>query len=182
METIDENLSVSQLLKIISEFSKFLEHGNQGIREILQHLNLRSFATFECQSVQLTLLDSKNELYLHSIYGNEIPKEYAGTQKFTPDGKLSISLDDKLPIIDVIQSGKIMWINTLPDWGVDYPILKEFPIDFHGQTFICIPLVDRGMIIGGLSLVCGPQLIESDIFNDFFTAITGLMSLSISKL
>ena len=104
------------------------------------------------------------------------------TQQFTPDGRLPLSFDSKLPIIDVIRSRKIMWINTLPDWGDDYPLLKDFPIDFHGKTFIGIPIVDKDIVIGGLSLVCGPQMLESDILNDFFWGIAGLMSNSISRL
>lgn len=174
METINENLSVRQLLNIVSEFSKFLEHRNAGNQEIIQHLCRSSFVQFGCLSVHFTRMNSNNELLIELITGTDIPKEFADTRH--------LSLDSKLPIVDVFRSGKIMWINTLPDWGVDYPLLKDYPIDFHGKTFIAFPLVDKDIVIGVLSLVCGPQLLENNIFNNFFSAMAGLMSISVDRL
>lgn len=174
MDINNKFLSENCGLNIVSEFSQFLGHGNNGIKEILQHLNRVSFVQFGCQSVHITRLNSKNELLLESISGVEISKEFADTQQ--------LSLDSKLPIVDVIRSGKILWINTLPDWGVDYPLLKDFPIDFHGKTFIAVPVFDEDIAIGGLSLVCKPKLFEDDCFNDFFAAMAGLLSIALSKL
>lgn len=173
METINENISAYQLLNIVSEFSKFLEHGNNGIQDILQHLNRKSFAGFGSQSVHFTRLNSNNELVLDLMTGVDVPEEFRNNQ--------FISLDSKLPIVDVFKSGKILWINTLPDWGIDYPLLKKYPIDFHGMTFIAIPLREGEFVKAVLSIVCEPQLFENVQINNFFMAIAGLISLTFGR-
>jgi transcriptional regulator with GAF, ATPase, and Fis domain len=156
-------------LKIVSEFAQFLEHGNNGMQEVLQHLNRKSFATFECQSVHLTRSNSDNQLVMEVLTGVEIPNRFRNSEYMT--------LDSKVPIADVFRSGKIVWINTLPDWGPDYPLLKNYEAFFRGETFIAIPIFHGNVVKGVLSLVCQPKLNESDSLDDFFMAIAGLLCL-----
>ena len=158
----------------ISEFSKFLEHGNSGIQEILQHLNRNTFSQLGSKSVHLTRLNSDNKLVFDLMSGAKVSQEFGATQNF--------DLDSKIPIVDVFRSGKIICINTLPDWGGDYPILKDYPIDFYAKTFVAIPIVAGEFVKGVLSIFFGPQLFECDRFNDFLTAIAGLLSLQLTRL
>lgn len=174
MDVNNEPLSRDANLKIISEFAQFLEHGNNGLQEILQHLNRKSFVTFKCQSVHLTRSNSDNQLVMEVVTGLEIPNRFRNSEYMT--------LDSKVPIADVFRNGKIVWINTLPDWGPDYPLLNNYETFFRGKTFIAIPIFCENDIKGVLSLVCQPKLIESDNLDDFFMAIAGLLSLQLTRL
>lgn len=169
MEIDKEHLSTSSLISKVSEFSKFLEHGNNGIQEIMNCLSRKGFSQFGSQSVHLTRLNSDNQLIFDLMSGAIDSKEFGKVQNF--------DLTSKLPIVDVFRSGKIMWINTLPDWGAEYPILKDYPTGFHCKTFIAIPIFDGDVVHGVLSIFCEPKLFESDSFNHFFSSIAGLLTL-----
>jgi hypothetical protein len=144
------------------------------MREILQHLNRKSFVIFKCQSVHLTHSSLDKQMVLNLMLGIDIPKRFQSNEY--------MSLDSKVPIADVFRSGKIVWINTLPNWGVDYPLMKDHEVDLHGQTFIAIPIFQGDVVKAVLSLICEPKLFENDSLDDFFMAIAGLLSLQLTSL
>jgi DNA-binding CsgD family transcriptional regulator len=73
----------------------------------------------------------------------------------------------KYPITDAMRTRKTTWINTLPDWGDEYPLLK--PIEFPGKerTFIGMAIEKCGTPVAAVGIFAMP-VIEIDGETDAF--------------
>ena len=115
-------------IKRVSEFISFLSQRRHKLEDVLSHLVHRVLVDIQATSIFVASLTSKNDVEYLAQFGID-PKIWELYPK-------SILIFDKYPITDAMRTRKTTWINTLPDWGDEYPLLK--PIEFPGKekTFI----------------------------------------------
>lgn len=156
-------------IKKVSEFATFLGLREHTIDEILAHLIHRVFQDLEATSVFISALDNKNrvEMVGQHAMDPEIWQVY-------PQGT---SLFDKYPITDALRTRRTIWINTLPDWGSDYPLLAPYEFPIPDKTFICVPVEKCNTPVAVIGFFCRPVIQLDAELDSYIGAIANLLSL-----
>jgi DNA-binding CsgD family transcriptional regulator len=83
----------------------------------------------------------------------------------------------KYPITDAMRTRKTTWINTLPDWGDEYPLLK--PIEFPGKekSFICMAIEKCGTPVAVVGIFAAPVIEVDGEIDAFLGTIANILSL-----
>ncbi len=143
----------------ISEFVIFLTNKDHTLQEILNHLNRVVFRTLDVSSVSLSQLNENNELVVAARSG--VSKESVLNMPLT------YSLDDRYPNVNAIRTLSTIWIDTLPDWGDEYLLMKNYPLLELSKTYLAIPIFVTGTPVAVLTLVSSTRIapnIETDAF------------------
>ena len=153
----------------VSEFINFLGLREHTIDEILAHLVHRVFIDLEATSIFISTLDNKNEVQLLGQHGidNEIWWAY-------PQGT---SLFEKYPITDALRTRRTIWVNTLPDWGQEYPLLAPHKLPTKDKTFICVPIEKFNTPVAVIGFFCRPAIQLDTEIDSYIGAISNLISL-----
>jgi DNA-binding CsgD family transcriptional regulator len=153
----------------VSEFISFFGLRKHKLEDVLAHLVHRVLIDIQATSVFVSSLSPMNTI------------EYAG--QFGIDPKIwdhypkSTSIFEKYPITDAMRTRKTTWINTLPDWGHDYPLLKPFEFPGQEKSFICMAIEKCGTPVAVVGIFCAP-VIEVDGETDaFLGTIANILSL-----
>ena len=150
---------VAMHLEKISEFVTFLTNKDHTLQEILNHLSRVVFKSLNVSSVSLLQLNDSNELVVSARSG--VSKEAVFTMP------LKYSMDDEYPSVDAIRTLGTVCIDTLPNWGDQYPLMKNFPLGEQSKTFLAVPIYLTGTPVAVLKLIANTRLsinIETDAF------------------
>lgn len=156
-------------LNQISEFAIYLSARSHSIQEILDHLVRVVLIPLEVNSIVLGELNDDSQIVARARSG------------ISTKDMLSLSdtcnLDRTYPSTDSFRHGKFVWINTLPDWGVEYPLLKKLPEDFQGKTYITFPIYVAGTPVSTMGIFSRKVLVQNAEIQSFLTAVGGIFSL-----
>lgn len=62
------------------------------------------------------------------------------------------AIGSKVPVTDTLRSNRMVWINSLPDWSKDYPLMKEVIIDKEVCTHISFPIRRFGAPVAAIGI------------------------------
>jgi DNA-binding CsgD family transcriptional regulator len=156
-------------VKRISEFISFLSLRNHNLETVLSHLVHRVLVDIQATSVFVSSLSDRNEVEMVGQFGinPDIWQVYPG----------GTSVFDKYPITDAMRTRKTVWINTLPDWGEEYPLLE--PYEFPGQekTFICLAIEKCSTPVAVVGIFAAPIVEVDGEIDTFLGTIANVLSL-----
>lgn len=90
-------------------------------------------------------------------------------------------LDWKLPVTDALVEKRIVWINSLPEWPEEYPLLKGVTYEGPARTQIVVPIFRLNSSVGCLGFVSSEILEPDEEVALFLQTIANLISLHIYK-
>ena len=156
-------------IKRVSDFISFLGLRQHKLEDVLSHLVHRVLTDIQATSIFVSSLNDRNEVEMVGQFGinPEIWQVY-------PQGT---SMFDKYPITDAMRNRKTTWINTLPDWGDAYPLLKQYEFLGSEKSFICMAIEKCGTPVAVVGIFASP-IVEVDGETDaFLGTIANLLSL-----
>jgi DNA-binding CsgD family transcriptional regulator len=84
---------------------------------------------------------------------------------------------EKYPITDAMRNRKTIWINTLPDWGDEYPLLKPYQFLGTEKSFICMAIEKCGTPVAVVGIFASPMIEVDGETDAFLGTIANLLSL-----
>jgi DNA-binding CsgD family transcriptional regulator len=156
-------------IKRVSEFISFLSLREHELEEVLSHLVHRVLVDLGATSVFVSSLNPKNEVEMVGQFGMD-PELW----KVYPQGT---SIFDKYPITDALRNRKTIWINTLPNWGDEYPLLKPYTFPGQEKTFICFAIEKCGTPVAVMGFFAMPTIELDAEIDAFVGTIANLLSL-----
>ena len=90
-------------------------------------------------------------------------------------------LDWKLPVTDALVEKKLVWINSLPEWPDEYPLLKNVAYEKNMRTQIIIPIIRFDSPVACVGIVSKEQLNPDEELDIFFRTIADLISLHLFR-
>ena len=160
-------------LEDISGFVTFLTNKDHTLQEILNHLNRVVFKSLDVSAVSLSQLNENNELVVSARSG--VSKESVLSMPF------AYSLDDKYPKVDAIRSLSTIWIDTLPDWGDKYILMKDYPLGEQSKTYLAIPIYVTGTPVAVLTLFSNIKLAPNVETDAFLKAVGHILSMYVYR-
>lgn len=160
-------------LPYVSEFVEFLSVKDHSLEEILGHMVLRVLSPLDATSAFLFELNNENRVESSARYGaSHLVRD------IYPN---SYELRDRVPITDSIRTRSVVWVNTLPTWPEEYPILQAIPYTDPEKTFICFPIEKCGTPIAVLGIFCNPVIDPDAEIDAFLRAIGHVLSLHVYR-
>jgi DNA-binding CsgD family transcriptional regulator len=156
-------------IKRVSEFIGFLSLREHELEEVLSHLVHRVLVDLGATSVFVSSLNQKNEVEMVGQFGI-----HPDMWQVYPQGT---SIFDKYPITDALRNRKTIWINTLPDWGEEYPLLKPYTFPGKEKTFICFAIEKCGTPVAVMGFFAMPTIELDAEIDSFIGTIANLLSL-----
>ncbi len=156
-------------LEAISEFISFLSVNELTLQEILSHIVLVVLTPLNTEAIVMFQISGRNQVERVGAWG--IPLEM-----FRPHGNL-FNLSDKYPSTDTLRYRKTTWINTLPEWGEDYPLFKELPYTTGARSFICFPIERAGTPVAALGVFSRDNILPNAEIESFLTAVGSVLSM-----
>ena len=153
----------------VSEFISFLSVNNLALDEILRHLVLVVLAPLNAEAILMRQLNSENLAVLVGTWG--IPLEMVQSPRDDFD------LNEKYPSTDTLRYRRTTWINTLPDWGDDYPLLKETPFTTGAKSYICFPIEKAGTPVAALGVFSRDVIQPNTEMESFLIAVGSVFSM-----
>jgi DNA-binding CsgD family transcriptional regulator len=87
------------------------------------------------------------------------------------------SVFDKYPITDAMRTRKTVWINTLPEWGEEYPLLMPYKFPTTDKTFICLAIEKCATPVAVVGIFALPVIEVDGEIDTFLGAIANILSL-----
>ncbi len=162
-------VGVTKYLEDIFGFVTFLTNRDHTLQEILNHLNLVVFKSLNVRTVSFLQVNQSNELVVAARSG--VSKE------LTAKLRLFYSLDDKYPGVDAIRTLSTIWINTLPDWGDEYPLIRNYPFGKFVKTYLAIPVFVTGTPVAVIAILSNSKISQSVDTDAFLKAIGHILSM-----
>jgi hypothetical protein len=157
----------------VSEFAGFLTHGEHSLEEILAFVVTKTCRPIDATSAFISELNNDGTVSYVDKYGIADSTE----QSYPPQ----YSLNEKYPITDAINERSTVWINTLPDWPVEYELLKDLPYTNGEKSFICFPIEKRGTPISVFGIFCSPVIQPDAEIDAFLKTIGNMLSLYVYR-
>jgi DNA-binding NarL/FixJ family response regulator len=161
-------------LRKIAEFVNYLSLGEHELEDILSHLVYRVMTDLSVTSIFVSRLTPSNSV--------EIVGQWGIDPNLVRDFPKGVSLFENYPITDALRSRKTIWINTLPDWGKDYPLLESLPYKGKEKTFICMALEQSATPVAVIGFFAAPVVEVDSEVDAFVGTIANLLSLYLMRL
>lgn len=160
-------------LTYVSEFVEFLSIKDQTLEDTLAHMVLRVLSPIDATAVFVTQLNSENGIdYVGSFgIGLQTQRRYASNYE----------MRDRHPVTDAIRNRNIVWINTLPQWPLEYPDFDDTSYESGDRTFICFPIEKCGTPIAVLGIFSKSIIHPDAEIDSFLRAIGNVLSLHIYR-
>lgn len=153
----------------VSDFISFLSLRQHKLEDVLSHLVHRVLTDIQATSILVSSLNHRNKVEILGQHGinSEMWQVY-------PEGT---SMFEKYPITDAMRFRKTIWINTLPEWGDDYPLLKPYQFPGNEKSFICIAIEKCGTPVAVIGIFASPVIEVDGEIDAFLGTIANLLSL-----
>ena len=165
----DKPRSPREYLEAVSEFIAFLSGKDLALEEILSHMVLVVFAPLNAEAITLRQVNSKNQAVRIGTWGMPL-------EMLQPQGDI-YDLNEKYPSTDTLRNRRTTWINTLPDFGDEYPLLKAFPYTTGAKSVIFFPIERIGTPVAALGIFCRDKISPNAEIESFLTAIGSVFSM-----
>jgi hypothetical protein len=153
-------------LERVSSFTNYLAEKDHTLNEILNHLSRVIFMNLEPVSIQFAQLNQSNFVV--------VTAETGITTADSLESPLIVNLADSTPATDAIRQGKVILINTLPDWGDEYPLGKDLPMSSHAKTIITFPIYLSSTPVAVITLISRLVLFSTVELEQFLKAIASV--------
>jgi DNA-binding CsgD family transcriptional regulator len=87
------------------------------------------------------------------------------------------SVFDKYPITDAMRNRKTVWINTLPEWGDEYPLLKPYEFPGTERSFICLAIEKCATPVAVVGIFASPVIEVDSQIDAFLGTIANILCL-----
>ncbi len=161
--------SLGEYLEAVSEFITFLSGKELTLEEILSHMVLVVLAPLNAEGIFICQLNSENQVERVEAWG--VPLE-----SFRAQGNF-FNLHDRYPSTDTLRYRRTTWVNTLPDWGADYPLLKDFPYTTGAKSFACFPIERAGTPVATLGVYSRDNILPNAEIEAFLKAVGSVFSM-----
>ena len=161
--------SPSGYLEAVAEFITFLSGKELTFNEIMSHIVLVVLAPLNAEALTLDQLNDRNQVENIGRWGMplEMIKDYVDIYSF----------NDKYPSTDTLRYRTTTYVTTLPDWGDDYPLLKDLPYTTGAQSFITIPIERAGTPVAALGVFSRDVIQPNAEIESFLTAVGSVLSM-----
>jgi len=153
----------------ISEFVCFLSLRSHTLETVLSHLVHRVLVDIQATSIFVSSLSDHNEVEILGQFGID-PEMWQVYPQIT-------SVFDKYPITDAMRTRKTVWINTLPDWSAEYPLLEPYKFPTQDKTFICLAIEKCATPIAVVGIFASPVIEVDGEIDAFLGTIANILSL-----
>ena len=126
-------------------------------------------APINAEAISIRQLNSGNQVVRVGTWG--MPQDMVLPQHGV------YNLNEKYPSTDTLLHRRTTWINTLPDFGDDYPLLKEFPYTTGAKSFICIPIEKADTPVAALGIFSRDEIAPDAEIESFLTAVGSVFSM-----
>ena len=126
-------------------------------------------APINAEAISIRQLNSGNQVVRIGTWG--MPQDMVLPQHGV------YNLNEKYPSTDTLLHRRTTWINTLPDFGDDYPLLKEFPYTTGAKSFICIPIEKADTPVAALGIFSRDEIAPDAEIESFLTAVGSVFSM-----
>ena len=164
-----QTFSDSDYLGQITEFISFLSTKGLTLDAILRHMVLVVLSPLNAEAISLRQVNSGNQAVRIATWG--MPPEMVQSP-----GDVYY-LNEKYPSTDTLQLRRTTWINTLPDFGDDYPLLKAFPYTTGAKSFIAFPIEKAGTPVAALGFFSRDIIHPNSEIESFLTAVGSVFSM-----
>ena len=161
--------SPGEYLEAVSEFIAFLSGKELTLDEILSHMVLVVLSPLNAEAISIRQVNSGNQAVRIGTWG--MPLEMV-----QPQGNI-YNLNEKYPSTDTLRLRRTTWINTLPDFGDDYPLLKDFPYTTGAKSFICFPIERAGTPVAALGIFSRDAIQPNAEIESFLIAVGSVLSM-----
>lgn len=161
--------STKDYLQHVTEFITFLNTNGLTLEEILRHMVLVVLSPLNAEAILIRQLNNQNQAVLVETWGMslEIRQGYP----------VDYSMHERYPSTDTLRFRSTTWINTLPDWGDDYPLLKELPYNTGAKSYICFPIERAGTPVAALGVFSRDQIQPNAEIEAFLKAVGNVFSM-----
>jgi len=166
---IKKVIPTNDYLKHVTEFISFLSANELTLDEILSHIVLVVFAPLNAEAIFMCQINSGNQAERVGAWGMPL-------EMFRSQGSL-FNLNDKYPSTDALRYRKTTWVNTLPEWGDDYPLLKDFPYTTGAKSFIAFPIEKAGTPVATLGVFSRDDILPNAEIETFLKAVGSVFSM-----
>jgi DNA-binding CsgD family transcriptional regulator len=167
-----ESSNSANYLSAVSEFITFLSRNNLNFDEILRHMVLVVFSPINVEAITYRILDHGDRAVRVATWG--MPAEMVQKRGDVYD------FNDRYPSNDTLRYRRITWINALPDWGDDYPLLKPYPYTTGAKSFICFPINRSGTPVAALGIFSKDVITPNSEIASFLEAVGSVLSMHMS--
>lgn len=167
---VKSNISRSgNYLDAVSEFINFLSTNGLTLDEVLSHIVLVVLAPLDAEGITLDFLNEKNQVENLGRWGMpfEMIKDYVDIYNFT----------DRYPSTDTLRYRTITYVNTLPDWGDDYPLLKDLPYTTGAKSFIAFPIEKAHTPVAALGILSRELIHPNTEIESFLKTVGSVFSM-----
>ena len=164
-----EVISANYYLNEVTEFISFLSTNKRTLEEILSHMVQVVLTPLSAEAILIRELNSENQALLVATWGISLES----LQGYP----VAYSLNDKYPTTDTLRFRSTTWINSLPDWGVDYPLLKELKYNSGAKSYICFPIERAGTPVAALGVFSREVIHPNAEIEAFLRAVGSVFSL-----
>ena len=156
-------------LDIVSKFTAFLSTNEPTLDEILSHTVQVVLSPLNAEAILIRQLNNENQAVLVATWGipSKSLKEYPA----------AYNLNDRYPTTDTLRHRTTTYINTLPEWGADYPLLKETPYTTGAKSYICFPIEKAGTPVAALGVFSRDVIQPNAEMESFLIAIGSVFSM-----
>lgn len=168
-----KDTGASNYLDAVSEFITFLTVNVLALEDILSHIVLVVLSNINAEAITLVFLNDKNQVENIGRWGMpfEMIREYVDIYNFT----------DRYPSTDTLRYRTITYVNTLPDWGDDYPLLKDLPYTTGAQSFIALPIEKASTPVAALGGFSRDDTLPNVEVEAFLKAFRSVFSMHIFR-
>ena len=156
---------------INSRIAEFLAHlASEDLTEdqICEFLTKKTFSFINVNHCWISEITSRKTVRARASYGVD-QRLYSDWQEFP--------LDWKLPVTDALTEKRLVWINSLPEWPEEYPLLRDVACKNPVRTQIIIPILRFNSPVASLGIGSTDQLTPDEELDHFFRTVANLMSL-----
>ncbi len=131
-------------LDIISRFIEVLSNNELTLDEILSHIVQVVLAPLNVEALLIRQLNDENQAILVATWGISL-------EDLEPY-PVAYSLNDKYPTTDTLRYRRTTWVQTLPAWGPEYPLLKDLKYSSGAKSYICFPIEKAGTPVAAIGI------------------------------
>ena len=170
VQTIAKGTSTTyDYLNHVSEFISFLSTNELTLQEIFSHMVQVVLTPLNAEAILIRELNSENQALLVATWGISLESLQGYPAAY--------SLSDKYPTTDTLRFRSTTWINSLPDWGDDYPLLRELKYNSEAKSYICFPIEKAGTPVAAIGIFSRDVIHPDAEIEAFLKAIGSVFSM-----
>ena len=166
---IRKEIPAKNYLDHVTGFISFLSNNELRLDEILSHIVQVVLSPLNAEAIFMCQITSGNQAERVGAWGMPL-------EMFRAQGNF-FNLNDKYPSTDALRYRRTTWVNTLPDWGTAYPLLKNLPYTTGAKSFICFPIEKAGTPVATLGVFSRDEIHPNAEVEAFLKAIGSVFSM-----